>query len=163
MNRQALGAAPQQIPMAVGNPIPAFLDPNNPNGVRADWFNYSAQWSALAQNASSTQNINIQTDSDFWCLKVDYYADNNTADPTWQTFQIPNVTVVMTDTGSGRNLSDNGIPLTSFAGTPGLPVYLPAPRKFSAGSTFSLTATNNGITAITYNFWLVFSGVKVFR
>jgi len=127
-----------------------------------EFFVYQEDFSALASGASATGNINIQADSDFLLQKLTYAADIAAAAFTDSTRPIPECTIIITDTGSGRQLSESAVPIPAFFGTGELPFILPTPRLFLARSTISLVVTNFD-AAVTYNLRLSFIGYKLYQ
>src|SRR6516165_1664323 len=71
----------------------------------------------LATSAAANVNITIQADSDFEWDYTTIYGEINgaTASPLPDNIDIP-VTVLITDGGSGRQLFNQPIPVTSLAG-----------------------------------------------
>lgn len=131
-------------------------------GVIKDFYVYQEDFADLAFGTSETGNINIQADSDFVIQKMAYFADLDGAAQELQTRVIPLVAVLITDTGSGRNLMETAIPVNSLFGTGELPFILPTPKLFLARSTITISVSNFS-TDQTYNLRLSFIGHKVFR
>lgn len=129
--------------------------------ILKDFYTYALSFSSLAAAASATDAFNIQADSDFAVLKMTYFADIAAAAQTRANLVIPLVTVIILDTGSGRQLMDSGVPVSSVFGTGEEPYILPKPKIFAARSTVQCTVTNFD-AATTYNLRLVFTGVKLF-
>jgi hypothetical protein len=127
-----------------------------------DFYVYELDFFALANGSSATSNFTIQADSDFFWTSAMYLADIAAATLTDSTRVIPLVTVLITDTGSGRQLMSSAMPLASLFGTGQLPFVLPRQRLFKANSTITVTAANYS-TASTYNFRLSFLGEKAFK
>lgn len=130
--------------------------------ILKDFFIYEVDFSALAFGASSTGNINIQADSDFELQKLCYFADIAAASQTDDLRVIPLVTINITDSGSGRFLSSDAVPVASIFGTGQIPFILPTPKIFSARSTVSIEVANFS-AATTYNLRLSFIGAKIFN
>ena len=126
-----------------------------------EFYTYEEDFSAIASGASATGNINVQADSDFVLQKLTYHADIAAAAVTDSTRVIPNASIVITDTGSGRQLMESAVPIPSLFGTGELPFILPTPRMFLARSTISLIVANFD-AAVTYNIRLSFSGYKLY-
>jgi len=127
-----------------------------------DFYTYALAFSSLAAGASATGSFNVQADSDFAVLKQTYFADIAAAAQTRANLVIPLVTVIIIDTGSGRQLMDSGVPIPSIFGTGEEPYILPTPKIFSARSTVQVTLTNFD-AASTYNIRLMFTGTKIFK
>jgi hypothetical protein len=136
-------------------------DPNT-NGVIKEFFVYEEDFLALAIGTSAAGNINIQADSDFVLQKLTYFADVAAAGQTAATRVVPLATLQITDTGSGRNVMESAVPITSIFGTGELPFILPTPRLFLARSTIAITVANFD-AADAYNIRLSFIGYKVYR
>lgn len=127
-----------------------------------DFFVYDATFAALASLTSSQQNIQIQADSSFKWTAAAFYADIAAAAFTASAQPIPNVTIQILDTGSGRQLFQDPIPVPSVFGSGQLPFILPVPRIFKARSAIQLTAANFD-AAVDYNLRLMLIGTKIFQ
>lgn len=132
------------------------------SSILKDFFIYEVDFSALAFGSSATGNINIQADSDFELQKLCYFADIAAAAQTDDTRVIPLVTINITDSGSGRFLSSDAVPVTSIFGTGQIPFILPTPKIFDARATISIEVANFS-AATTYNLRLSFIGAKIFN
>lgn len=137
---------------------------NNPekvDTVRRDFYVYEAEALAILPAGSANDIINIEADSDFILQKFAFQADIAAAAYTDATRPWPNISVQLIDSGSGRQLMQNPIPVTSFMGTGELPFILPNPRKFLRNSTIQVAFTNFD-AAVTYNIRLAFIGYKIY-
>ena len=130
--------------------------------IARDFFIYGANFLALAPATTATQSISIQADSDFVVQKLTYHADIAGAAQTDSSQIIPNATVIITDTGSGRQLMNQAINLTDFFGTGQSPFILPQPKIFRANTLISITVVSYE-AAETLNLRLSFIGVKSFQ
>ena len=137
------------------------IDTENVMRKRRDFYTYEAEALALAAGASLNDVINIEADSNFILQKLSYIADIAAAAFTDSTRPIPLVNVQLIDTGSGRQLMQNPIPIPSMFGTGQLPFILPNPRLFMRNSTIQIAFTNFD-AAVTYNIRLAFIGYKVY-
>lgn len=127
-----------------------------------DFYSYSAVFTALAAGAAATYQIPIQADSDFVVQKQNYFAEVAHAGQTANSRVIPLISVLITDTGSGRQIMDKALPLTTFFGTGENPFILPQPKVFKANTILQITASNFD-AAQAYNLTLVFIGIKLFQ
>ena len=127
-----------------------------------DWFVYNADFLALAPAVVANQNIQIQADSDFKLIKLAMAADIAGAAQTESNMPMPNATLMILDTGSGRQLFSNPIPLNAIFGSGRLPFILPVPRIFKARSNISLTVASFEAVNIN-NIRLAFIGNKIFQ
>lgn len=138
-------------------------DPERIDLVRRDFYIYEAESLALAPAGNSNDIINIEADSDFMLQKFAWQADIAAAAYTDSTRPWPNVNVQLIDSGSGRQLMNNPIPITSFMGTGELPFILPNPRKFLRNSTIQIAFTSfEAGGGVTYNIRLAFIGYKIY-
>lgn len=128
---------------------------------RRDFYVYEAAVAAIAVAGSANDVINIEADSDFILQKLTYHADIAGAAQTDATRVVPNVTIQITDTGSGRQLMNNPIPIPSIFGTGELPFILPNPRLFMRNSTIQVAFTSFE-AAITPDVALAFVGYKIY-
>lgn len=127
-----------------------------------DFFIYSTGRFALGVGASLTQNINLQADADFELLKLTFSADIAGALINNNTYPIPNATVLITDTGSGRQISNVAIPIEAILGIGKEPFILSAPRLFTARSTIAITLISFE-AATAYNISINLIGNKIFN
>lgn len=133
------------------------------NGIVAkDFYVYQESFSSIANGASATGNINIQADSDFQLQKLTYMASISNATQTDSSRVVPLITIQITDSGSGRNLFEEALPVPALFGTGQLPFILPTPKIFQARSTITLNVANYS-SGSTYRLDLSFIGYKIFR
>lgn len=134
-----------------------------------DIYIYESQALALAASGTVTDNVQIEADSSFILQKLTYHAPAPAATAlaanalglvTAQSI-IPNVAIVITDTGSGRQLMSQPIPIPSLFGTGALPFILPNPRLFMRNSTIQIAYTNLDATN-AYSVRLALIGYKVY-
>lgn len=133
----------------------------NVGNRRRDFYVYEAETIAIAVGASTNDTISIEADSDFILQKLTYAADIAGASQTESSRIIPNVLLQIIDTGSGRQLMQDPIPIPSFFGVGMLPFILPNPRLFMRNSTIQVAFTSFE-AAITPDVRLAFIGYKVY-
>lgn len=137
-------------------------DPESVDDFRRDFYIYEAEALAIAPLTGTADDvINIEADSDFILQKMTYEADIAAAAFTFTSNPIPLITIQIIDSGSGRQLMQQPIPVNSFMGDGKLPFYLPNPRKFLRNSTIQIAFANFD-AAITYNIRLAFIGYKIY-
>lgn len=127
-----------------------------------DFFVYSTGRFSIAPAVPLTQNISIQADADFEVLKLTFSTDVAGAAQTVANGAIPNATILITDSGSGRQLMNVAVPLISLFGNGFEPFILPTPRVFSARSNIQIVITSTE-AANTNNISLNFIGNKIFN
>lgn len=139
---------------------PSSNDPYVVPGPR-DFYSYT-QRAVLAGAVAATTSLvyQIEADSYFYLNAISYQADTALANVTDSTNIIPLVTIVVFDSGSGRQLMANPVPLNCIAGYNGSPFRLPKPRRFASTSQITVTLVN--YSAIAYNISLCLSGFKVY-
>ncbi len=139
---------------------PSSNDPYIVKGPR-DFYSY-AQRVALAGVAGTTAvaTYQIEADSYFYLNALSYQADSALAALEDSTNVVPLVTAVIFDSGSGRQLMANPVPLNCIAGYNGAPYRLPKPRRFAPTAQITVTFVNYSANA--YNITLTLSGFKVY-
>jgi len=156
----------QQDKQMIARMIGQRVKSNNPEVVddtRRDFYVYESQALALAPAGNANDEINIEADSDFIMQKLAWQADIAGAAYTDSTRPWPNISVQLIDSGSGRQLMQNPIPVTSFMGTGELPFILPNPRLFLRNSTIQVAYTSfEAGGGVTYNIRLAFIGYKIY-
>lgn len=139
---------------------PSSNDPYVVPGPR-DFYSYTQRAAALAAAATTGLVFQIEADSYFYLNALSYTADIAAGPLTDSTNVVPLVTVVLFDSGSGRQLMANPVPINSIFGYNGAPFRLPKPRRFAATSQITATLVNYS-AATTYNLSLTLSGFKVY-
>jgi hypothetical protein len=127
-----------------------------------DFYSYT-QRGALTGVVGNTTGLtyNIEADSYFYLNALSYQADSALAALTHATNVVPLATIVIFDSGSGRQLMANPTPLNCIAGeVGGSPFRLPKPRRFAPTSQITVTLANYSANA--YNISLCLSGFKVY-
>lgn len=129
-----------------------------------DFFVYAfPEFTAIPVNGTITQNLTIQADSDFEALQLAYHASLADAAFVFNTRPIPNVAILLTDTGAGRQLMNAAIPLPSIAGWGDAPYNLPTQKIFGRNSTIQCALTNFDAAVATYNITISIIGRKIFQ
>ena len=99
--------------------------------------------SALAAGATSTPvSVLIDSGSDFLWQAGTYEYDLAGAAYTYSTRPMPNWTVNINDSGSGRNLQNIAAPVGAWFGAVEKPIVRPLPYLFGAAATVQFTFTN---------------------
>lgn len=132
------------------------------NIVYKDFFAYQENFSSIAAGASQTGNVNVQADSDFLLQKLTFFADIGGGVQTANSKVLPLVNIQITDTGSGRQVFEQAIPIASIFGSGDLPFILPTPKLFAARSTITILISNFS-AGTTYNIYATLIGQKIFR
>lgn len=127
--------------------------------IQLDPFTYGISF-AFTAAATLTGNINIQADSDFVILSTTYFVNVAAAAQTRSNQNLQNATVLLTDSGSGRQLMNQGVPVDSMFGNGQFPYVWPQPKLFASKSTLQVQVTQNEAT--TQTVFLNFQGVKIF-
>ena len=127
-----------------------------------EFFTYEINFSALTSGSTQNGNVTIEASSDFRWIKGTYFADIAAAAQTASSRVIPLVTVLITDSGSGQQLSNIATPIVNLFGTGEIPFILPVSRIFSARSNVQVTVTNFD-AAVSYNLRLSLIGAKIYK
>lgn len=126
-----------------------------------DYYVYGVNFLAVAAGATQTQTLAIQADSDFEVLKLTFASNLNAAVQTANSETIPQASILIVDTGSGRQLMNQAIDLTTMFGNARNPFIIPTPKRFRANSAITFALTNYS-TAEVYNIRLSLHGNKIF-
>lgn len=125
-----------------------------------DPFTYTALFQPLAANATTPVNTSVQADSDF----VIRYVQLTAFDVGGNFVPVPNVTMSLFDSGSGRNFQDQPVHVGNWAGGRdnggAAPFVWPEPKLISGSSVIVTTLTNRTAVALTID--VAFVGFKVF-
>lgn len=144
--------------------ISAFRGPPPGFSVMREFFQYQVPvFNALAAAGGTVTNqLLIQADSDFEWSIGSYEFDLASAAVTLSTQSIPNMTVLVTDSGSGRQLSSAAVPVTNLFGPLTKPFVLPITKVFKANSNLSVTAVNFDASVATGSLRLTLTGWKIY-
>jgi hypothetical protein len=133
--------------------------PSNPK----DWFSYPVTFTSLATAGTpQSTNITIDAGSDFYLTAITYLATSTaTAVLTASTRIIPLITLLLTDSGSNRQLMQNAVPLDTIAGNGEWPHRLIMPRLFLRNSNIQIVAANYD-TVNTTSVRINFEGFRIY-
>lgn len=139
----------------------AFRGPDGATRMR-QWqsFSYSAPpFLNVAAAATATDDIPIQSDSDFLAFDLNVTVNDQTTPET--VIQFPAVTIQIFDTGSGRSFFNQAAHVNNVAGNAQRPGSLFPFRMVRGGSSLQVQVTNlDAANAIDVRVSLV--GIKVF-
>lgn len=152
-----------------------LVDPNR-HLMMVQPFIHRINFASLAAAATATGSFTTQNDSDFVITKTTYFCFqdvavfNDTAIAamgglTANKRILPPVTCQLNDSGSGRNLLEAGIPISTLFGDAQLPYIWSEPYKLSGNSTMTATLENLSTAAggnQAFVIRLQFHGVKLF-
>lgn len=116
---------------------------------------------ALNSATAQTLTFNIAGDSDFFWTKFEVFALVNGTATVRNADALPAVTMLLTNTTTGRQYSSLPTPLPNISGTGPLPFILPQITLWEAKSTISIQLQNIGSDNYS-NLLLTFSGIKAF-
>ena len=154
MKQLANAALAERMGMSQGMAKKAF---------QLDYFSYSHSYIPLNGQTTSDEDFRVQADSGFVIVKTMFtISDTNDAFITniSDTPRYVPLTVIWTDTGSGRDVMDAAQSLTNVCGTGERPYYWPKPKVLDPNSTFVGKVTN--LVATVFRLRVTFSGFKVF-
>lgn len=145
-------------PTGTAGPLP------NPNAPQVqyvqDWFVNTINFLNIAAGGTSLGNLQIDADSDFELVKLSAQV-NEHANDSLLDLNAVQATLMITDSGSGRNLMNIPTPIPAIFGTGQLPYILPQPRIFKARTNIAFTLVNAS-AGTTYDLRLALSGRKIF-
>lgn len=146
-----------------GNPNPPVFNPRE-NGSDYFWYTHTAISTLSSVAPTATGLINLDADSDFYCVALSYQASIADAALTENSNVIPLIRLQITDTGSGKALMNTPMSLAAIAGDGKRPYRLVRPRVFLSNATIQLSFTSYVIAGTTYSdLQVVFHGYKVYR
>lgn len=164
--QRAMGDVP--VDPSTGTPVfapgeVAHRSPIEP-GPR-DWYTYLASFPEIDTLTNATVNVPIEADSNFWLTSIQYFtAITSLAAPgaeTESSFVLPFLSILITDSGSGRNLMSAPIPLPALLGDGKRPHRLIHPRLFKRTTNITVALTNYGSVNYFYTN-IVLEGFKVY-
>lgn len=132
-----------------------------PQPFAKDFFIYEADVLELDAGATATASFVIQADAAFMLQKMSIMADIAGAAQTRNSLVVPLCSIQITDTGSGRNLFNQPVPVPSVFGIAGEPFILSLPKEFAPNATVALTISNYSASS-KYNLRMSFVGQKLF-
>ena len=146
-----------------GNANPQVFNPRE-NGSDYFWYTHTAINTLSSVAVTAVGLINLDADSDFYCVALSYQASIADAALTESSNVLPLVRVLITDTGSGKALMNAPISLSALAGDGKRPYRLVRPRVFLSNATIQIGYTSYVAAGTTYSdLQLVLHGYKVYR
>ena len=126
------------------------------------FFTYESDIAAaLAAGTGAALTFNIAGDSDFFWTKFAAFALVGGAGTVYSLQELPAVTILITNTTTGRQYSSSAVPLPNMAGTAQFPFILPQITLWQKKSTIQIALQNEGSLAYS-NLHLSFHGIKAF-
>lgn len=130
----------------------------------ADFFVYATD--PLGFSLTSGQQLNrviqLDADSDFNVMRMTGYAEPNGATFPLADNIMPQISVLLVDGMTSRNLFNNPLAWGAIIGTGKLPLVLPQYRVFARNGTIILQLAN--FSSVTYNnIQIALEGVKLFE
>lgn len=152
----------QQPPAGMARAPWEGSDLNGDPYVSSTYFIYEADAPAALNAAEATQySFNIAGDSDFFWTKFSVFALVGGAATVRSLDQLAAVTLLLTNTKTGRQYMNNPVPLPNIAGNGQFPFILPQVVLWEAFATIQISLANEG-NADYSNLQLSFIGVKAF-
>lgn len=146
-----------------GNPNAPVFNPRE-NGSDYFWYTHAAISTLASTAPNATGLVNLDADSDFYCVAISYQASIVDAALTESSNVIPLVRLQITDTGSGKALMNTPISLAAMAGDGKRPYRLVRPRVFLSNATIQFAYTSYVAAGTTYtDLQTVLHGYKVYR
>jgi hypothetical protein len=110
---------------------------------------YTTTFAALAQNTTQTSVVNIAANADFCILRLSHRGQIGTAQ-TVSTQTIPFVRLLIIDSGSNEQYTNQAIDLANYSSSGFSDQVLDYPRLVSGRSALTLQVTNYAPTPETY-------------
>jgi len=148
--------------------VSALMELLNDASIEKYAFSYNAVfWTTGAANniaagGVATTNVQIDAGAPFLIVTQSYDANTLGAARAPATLTVPNALVLLTDTGSSRQLMDVATPVANIFGTGQFPYILPVPKLMAANSQLQVQVTNVDVAA-GFNLRLSFNGYKLYK
>ena len=136
--------------------------PATPRVIAEDFYVYNIQFEDLLVGGTQIGFIQIEADSDFLIQKLAYFSSADGSPQTVQTAEIPLATILIVDTGSGRQIMNNPVPLSALFVAARLPYILPTPKLFTKNTRINVTLSNFSAGTAYDDIWINFEGKKIF-
>lgn len=117
---------------------------------------------SIAAAGTATNVIQFDLDSVFCWLRTAVFVDVAGAAQNVGNQELPLVTCLITDTGSGQAYMNAPIPLPSIAGTGELPFIEPAPQYVQPNTSLQFQFTNFSAATTYANLRVQLHGFKVY-
>lgn len=127
------------------------------------WYQFPVISNVAAGATAAPVQVIIQDDSDFEWIASSYHFNLANAAFLYNTQPIPNMSVVIIDSGSGKQLMNAPVPVDCIFGSPGKPYMLAQPRVLTRNSTYTATATNFDAAVATGQLYLTMIGRKLYN
>lgn len=132
-------------------------------GTQPFFYNAGSGSISIASGATASGVIQLQADAAFAWDKLTFHVTVANAALTAATRVIPNITLLLTDTASGRQYMDQATPLSALGGDGSLPYILPVatwwrPNSSIAWIMTSFEAANTDLVRLTFHGTKVFIG-----
>ena len=123
-------------------------------------YGYTATFSSLAQNASSSQQLGITANADFVLTGIKHRA-NIAAAQTVSTKTAPFARLLITDSGSNEQFTASAVDLENYSTNGVGDRLLPYPRWIAGRTSLTLALTSYAPTAETISVDIYLEGVLV--
>lgn len=132
-----------------------------PGEVARDSFTYPLEFMDLQPGETQTKTFTIQADSAFFVHNQVQFTDTGSPQDA-SSREIPVCKIMITDTGTGRQLYAEAVSLASQFGTAELPYILPRPKYFLSRATVEVSITNISSGTTYPRIMLAFNGEKIY-
>jgi len=156
------------LPVVGGMQLPSGIPAQGGGSiVQGDGFYYIYNISfaaSMAANAVSTVTQQFDQVTVFKWVRSTVYTDvTGGAAQTDSTRILPEVTLKITDAGSGMSFMNNPVPMQTMLGSATLPYVLPTPQFILANAVLQFTATNISVGQTYTNLQLQLHGYKLYN
>lgn len=160
-NRLAQLAAQHQqdandnVPGLTGN-----VDPGE--DLWADYYMYPINFGSIVAGATTNATVQVMADSQFEWMRATVQGNIHGGSEPFSDSTLVPITIFITDTGSGRQIMQQALPVNLIAGSGRLPFMNPEDRIFQPSATIQVTAVSYGASQYD-NIWFCFQGRKIFK
>ncbi len=124
-------------------------------------YGYPISFSSVAQNATSTQTINIAANADFILIGLRHRAWLAAAGLTVSSKPAATARLLLIDSGSNEQYTQTSVQLDNYSTNDAKVLNLCYPRVITGRTTITAQLTNNAPAAETINVEVLLDGVQV--
>lgn len=132
--------------------------------IGKDTYTYVFSLASIAPaTVGQESSITIENDSYFLAEKMSFFCTNDAVDTqTQETRILPNLTIQLESTSSGRRQMSQPTPLAAIAGSGEFPLIWPQPKLYVPKTTVQLAFSNFSTTDTYRNIFVNMIGTKIY-
>lgn len=156
----ALAQSPQSNAQIMA--VPASAGGGNVQGRGINYQYVTPIVASLAAGAATTVTIQFDQNSTFNWLRTTYSVNISGDAEELSLMILPEISVVITDTGNGMAFMSGPVPAYAIGGFGQLPYVLPTPQWIQPNASYQYKFANYSAASTYLNFQMQFHGFRVF-